>query len=643
MASSAKKLKVQNSKDTREFQTWWTDKFGVINKGDKAVCVLCSGTMVCRTSSVKRHFETNHKSICQKSEAEQKELIASALKDRNKQSTSINKFVGKNCHTSAASYTAANVIARHSKPFQEGEFLKEAWLACAPSLFADFENKNKIIQRIKDTPLSRNTIKERILKLAENVTEQQKLDIHSASFISLCLDESTDVTKSARLAVFARYCVGNVIKEELIAIKSLPTTTKGADICTAVKNSIVEKEIDIKKVVSVTTDGAPSMVGKKIGFISLFQTEVGHSILEFHCIIHQQALCAKSGLTSLDNVMAVVTKIVNLISGQALNKRKFDALLDEVNSVYNGLLMYNNVRWLSRGSVLERFVECLEEIRLFLQNEGKIEQYPQLLDVMWLSKLMFFTDICQHLNTLNVKLQGTNKTIIVMIDLIRAFEAKLQVFRNDIIAKNYKYFPYLKKYINESDIHETTNAENITEEFISVIDSSIKEFSTRFSQFKELSETVKFIMYPDVTTFHTLNFSQFDWLEIEDFEMQLIDFQSSSIWIQKFIDMRKELELIETERLTSNISKDANNKILETWNALPETFNCLKKLAHAILTVFSSTYACESLFSEMNNIKDSVRNRLTDESSSACILLKVTSYNPNISQLSSNLQQQKSH
>ena len=84
------------------------------------------------------------------------------------------------------------------------------------------------------------------------------------------------------------------------------------------------------------------------------------------------ALCAKSGSTSLDNVMAVVTKVVNLISAQAFNKRKFDALLDEVNSVYNGLLMYNNVRWLSRGSVLERLVKCLDEIRLFLQNEGKI-------------------------------------------------------------------------------------------------------------------------------------------------------------------------------------------------------------------------------------------------------------------------------
>jgi hypothetical protein len=45
----------------------------------------------------------------------------------------------------------------------QGEFLKEAWLARASSLFDDY-NKDKIIQRIKDTPLSRNTIKERILK-----------------------------------------------------------------------------------------------------------------------------------------------------------------------------------------------------------------------------------------------------------------------------------------------------------------------------------------------------------------------------------------------------------------------------------------------------------------------------------------------
>ncbi|GFT28843.1 dimer_Tnp_hAT domain-containing protein [Trichonephila clavipes] len=130
-----------------------------------------------------------------------------------------------------------------------------------------------------------------------------------------------------------------------------------------------------------------------------------------------------------------------------------------------------------------------------------------------------------------------------MMDLIRAFEAKLYVFRNDIITKNYKYFPNLKKNFKDLDAQEKRNEETVMDEFISIIDSLIKEFSARFSQCKELRETFRFITYPDVISFDKLNLSQFDWLEIEELEMQLIDFQSSSIWIQKFIEARKKLEL----------------------------------------------------------------------------------------------------
>ncbi|GFU81798.1 dimer_Tnp_hAT domain-containing protein [Trichonephila clavipes] len=74
-------------------------------------------------------------------------------------------------------------------------------------------------------------------------------------------------------------------------------------------------------------------------------------------------------------------------------------------------------------------------------------------------------------------------------------------------------------------------------------------------------------MYPYVISFDKLNLSQFDWLEIEELEMQLIDFQSSSIWIQKFIETRKKLELIEAERLTRNISKNTS----ETASQVAET------------------------------------------------------------------------
>lgn len=60
--------------------------------------------------------------------------------------------------------------------------------------------------------------------------------------------------------------------------------------------------------------------------------------------------------------------------------------------------------------------------------------------------------------------------------------------------------------------------------------------------------------------------------------------QLNLLWI---LMSRKNLEIIETERLSDFISNNANNKILEAWNSN----SCLKKLAIDIFTIFSSTYA----------------------------------------------------
>ena len=45
--------------DVRVFQKYWTEKFGVIEKV-KALCIFCFETVVCKTSSGKRHFESVH-------------------------------------------------------------------------------------------------------------------------------------------------------------------------------------------------------------------------------------------------------------------------------------------------------------------------------------------------------------------------------------------------------------------------------------------------------------------------------------------------------------------------------------------------------------------------------------------------------
>ena len=77
--------------------------------------------------------------------------------------------------------------------------------------------------------------------------------------------------------------------------------------------------------------------------------------------------------------------------------------------------MYNNVQWLSQGLVLKQFVECFNQIKVFLTNHNI---FQELSDCKWVSKLMFFADFCKYLNELKVKLQGSGKALHVMFGYI---------------------------------------------------------------------------------------------------------------------------------------------------------------------------------------------------------------------------------
>ncbi|KAK1346595.1 hypothetical protein QTO34_000452 [Cnephaeus nilssonii] len=412
----------------------WTEMYGFIEKNGRSFCVLCTETVVSRTLNINRHFETNHSQLLEKSEDERKEYISRQLHLYKSQSNSILKFMKGSTNLTSASLSIAHSIAQHGKALSEGEFIKETLLRSAPVLFHDMQNKDAIIKRISELPLSRNIIKVQIMRLNTNVQHQLKRDIRKCKYFSISLDETTDVTSHAQLAIIGRYSDGLTKREELIKLVSVSTSKSGSEICKVVIQTFRDLSIDISKVVSVTTDGAPNMVGGKVRFVKLFTEAIGHLIVPFHRIIHQEALCAKAGFTDLNDLMSVVTKIVNLIAARPLHKREFSALLLEVDSTYSGLLMYNNVRWLSRGKVLEHFVECFEEIKVFLDDKD-LGNFPQLNDDKWVNTLMFFTDLSVHINELNLKLQGFGKSIDVMFRYLKAFESKVKIFKRDVETK----------------------------------------------------------------------------------------------------------------------------------------------------------------------------------------------------------------
>lgn len=110
--------------------------------------------------------------------------------------------------------------------------------------------------------------------------------------------------------------------------------------------------------------------------------------------LHQQALCGKNA--SLSEIMNIVVHNVNYIRKSALSHRQFKNFLAEIESEYPDIPYHCEVRWLSRGYVLKRFVYLRSEIDIFMTEKNRV--VTELADLSWLWILAFLVDITQLLN-----------------------------------------------------------------------------------------------------------------------------------------------------------------------------------------------------------------------------------------------------
>ena len=99
----------------------------------------------------------------------------------------------------------SHTIALHAKPLSDGAYIKKAFKTCSEMLSEDFPNKTDILKRIDELLVARNTVKDRIIAMNQDGTDQLLINLRNAGMFSICLDESTDVISSSCLAVIARF------------------------------------------------------------------------------------------------------------------------------------------------------------------------------------------------------------------------------------------------------------------------------------------------------------------------------------------------------------------------------------------------------------------------------------------------------
>lgn len=452
-----------------------------------------------------------------------------------------------------ASYIVAAEIAKSARPFNEGEFVKKCMMKVCDLVCPEKK------QAFSNVSLSRNTVADRTCDLATNLYDQLMEKGKDFVAFSLAVDESCDASDTAQLSVFIRGVDSNLcVTEELLGFKSMHGTTTGKEIFEEVSKCVTEIKLPWDKLVGLTTDGAPAMCGKKSGLVGMVREKMREEncageLTVYHCIIHQESLCAKA--LKMEHVMTTVTQVVNFIRAKGLNHRQFTFFLEECGSEYADVPYHTEVRWLSRGKVLNRCFELREEICQFLETKGK--DTAELREQKFLCELAFLCDISSHLDALNLQLQGRGRIITDMYAAVRAFKTKLCLWENQMLQGNPCHFPCcqtIKAQISTAVFPCAQFAEKL-----SVLAA---EFSRRFADFDVQKCRFELLSNPFA-----------------------VDVENAPTNIQ--------MELIELQCNDTLKSKYDAVGAAQFPRFIPDTMPQLRTQAAQMLSMFGSTYLCE--------------------------------------------------
>lgn len=611
MAASNKKRKYEE--ENRSFQSEWEDDFAFTDKGGKPICLICQATIAnYKLSNLKRHYQTNHEAFGSRypPQSELRKSKLAALKtEMRQQQTLLSAFSKEGSASTEASYAIAWNIARAKRSYSDGDFIKkniEVISILDP-------NNSKLRRQILQIPMSRHTTERRISDISADIEREMTTDLKNCVAFSLALDESTDIQDTPQLAVFVRYVASDVtVKEELLNLVALQDTTRGIDVKNALDKILTNAGVPLIKLVSVATDGAPSMVGKNVGLMGLLRNDTQYpDIVPVHCIIHRESLAAKH--FKFEHVMTTVLQIINFIRSSAKNHRQFRNFIDELNldDKPDDVSYHCVVRWLSTSNVLTRFVDLLEPIAAFLTEKDK--SYPQLTDDDWLEDLMFLTDIMQHLQTLNLSLQGKDKLISDLTQTVFSFQKKIQIFQKDILSKEFRHFPRLQNKVS-------TNCNGGIQliklgAYRDKLQSLLEDFQTRFNDLHQLNSCFAFLINPF-----------------------MVDVIKDGFKLPKNIVVNTsaaEMELLELQQDQGLAMMHKSLPTVDFWKLVPEVkYSQLKIASCRLISIFGTTYCCESLYSTMKFIKSKHRAVTSNQHLSELLRTSTTNYQPDLKKLS---------
>ena len=284
--------------------------------------------------------------------------------------------------------------------------------------------------------LSRTTVSEIQGIIAEHYKKDLVTQVNASNYYAILLDESTDITVSKRLSICVRYVKHGQAITSFLASAEIPDGC-AYTIVESVHKTITNLGLDLTKCVSLATDGASVMMGKKTGVGVQLKSKFCPFITQTHCIAHRLNLAITDAIKNnetLKKFKEMFQTLYNFMSASTLRINTLKAMQDLLNEPEITIKEPHSIRWLGLKKSVEVVYDCYGSLLATLSNlatanptaKGLFKYFSSYKTALLIGLML---DIHTELGVLSCNLQQQNILFSDVHPLIQGTVGKLDYMK----------------------------------------------------------------------------------------------------------------------------------------------------------------------------------------------------------------------
>lgn len=455
---------------------------------------------------------------------------------------------------------------------------------------------------------------------------------------SLLLDESTDISVTKQLGVCIVYYSASQNRTVSTYLK-LETIDAGTavSVLNGMKSVLSFYNLDLQNLRGIGTDNANVMVGRENGVFSMLLKEVDHLIL-IRCVCHSVQLSVSAAAANVlpTHLEFLLSETYNWFSKSTNRQLSYKQLYNAINNGIDPLkiLCVAQTRWLSIEDavtrILDQWLELKQHFKIAASHEKcyKAKMLSEMYtDVNNEAYLMFLKPILSEAQYVNKIFQSNNAdpaklldSLILLIEtlgrLITTPACKANLLDVNTNISDYLHpKPYLgnafeekMKYLSTNKFISESNEKILRSVCVKFIVTLINQLKSRLPNNIEILRKVS--LFSPKNCLNPLKDSITNLVKLMKFKnVDNIEFQWRKLHLIQWINTKSTAELW--------------SEIAEYRDASGENpFKELVELAKCLLVLPWSNGEVERAFSQMNIVKNSHRNRLSNDMTNSILTIR---------------------